>query len=190
MCLKPVVPATRARSCAVYFRARMRVRHLTGGIRVISKPRGSSMRFRIPTNQVLQDRSGTAQAARTVRNSERGATWFYAQLHISGGKLEAAETVIAKVEWHRESFIPVSAHCDGNMSRPAERVVRVLNKALAREQWIRRGQGRDQVDTAGNATFAANACGSQLHGTSPTISVLIFFAPWQRPKHRAGRTGR
>ena len=56
--------------------------------------------------------------------------------------------VSAKVEWHPGELYPRVGFIVTNLSRPAERVVAFYNTRGTCEQWIQRGQGRDQVDAA------------------------------------------
>ena len=53
-----------------------------------------------------------------------------------------------EVEWHPEGLYPRVGFIVTNMSHPAKRVVAFYNKRGTCEQWIKEGQGRDQMDAA------------------------------------------
>ena len=95
--------------------------------------------IRIPTNQVLQNRSAIYSSARLHdRRTRSGGT---TPLTYQAASWTKPRRVIAKVEWHPGELVPRLGFIVTNMSRPAERVVAFYNKRGTCEQWIKEGKG-------------------------------------------------
>ena len=135
--VKPVIVRYQGKVLRIYFRADAAFA-MPGVLTSASKLSGSSMRIRIPTNQVLQNRITIYSSARSDDRRTRSMD----TTPISPIRRQARpkpRRVIAKVEWHPGELVPRIGFVVTNMSRPAERVVAFYNKRGTCEQWDQRG---------------------------------------------------
>src|SRR5215467_4536705 len=95
------------------------------------------------------------------------------QFHLSGGNLDQAAPVIAKVEWHPGELYPRVGFIVTNLSRPADRVVAFYNKRGTCEQWIKKGKGAIKCTRLSCRTFAANAVRLQLHALAYNLANFL-----------------
>src|SRR5215475_14551558 len=103
--------------------------------------------IRLPANQVLQSRIGyllTCPVGRRAHHVRRS----HASFSYQAGSWTKPRRIVAKVEWHPGELYPRVGFIVTNMSRPAERVVALLQQARDVRAMDQGRQGGDQVDAA------------------------------------------
>jgi hypothetical protein len=103
--------------------------------------------IRLPANRILQRRISYL-LTRPVGRPPNEVRRSFANFTYQAGSWTKARRVVAKVEWHPGELYPRIGFIVTNMARPAENVVPFYNRRGTCEQWIKGGQGRDQMDAA------------------------------------------
>jgi len=95
------------------------------------------------------------------------------QFHLSGGNLDQAAPVIAKVEWHPGELYPRVGFIVTNMARRAGNVVVFYDKRGTCEQWIKEGKGAIKWTRLSCRSFAANVVRLQLHALAYNLGNFL-----------------
>jgi hypothetical protein len=103
--------------------------------------------IRLPANRVSQDKIGYL-LKRPVGRPPHEVRRYYASFSYQAQSWKKPRRVVAKVEWHPGELYPRVGFIVTNLARPTERVVAFYNQRGTAKQWIKVGQGRDQVDPA------------------------------------------
>ena len=178
--LKPVVTRYQGKVSRIYFRgdaafAMPEVYEFLEAERI-------KYAIRLPANQVLQSRIG-------YRSSAQSRTGCVGFTPISPIKREAglSRAGCVKVEWHPGQLYPRVGFIVNGPPRLAERVVAFYNKRGTCEQWIKKGQGCDQMDTTRHeGHLRPTPCGSSFK-RSPTISAISCTRWRGLSRSRTGR---
>ena len=81
--------------------------------------------------------------------------------------------VVAKVAWHQGELYPRVGFIVTNLTRPAERVVRLYNGRGTAEQWIREGKAALRWTRLSCHAFRANAVRLQLFALAYNLANFL-----------------
>ena len=144
-CLKPVVVRYKGRKVRLYFRGD--AAFASPEMYEYLEAEGFLYAIRLPKNQILQE-SITHLLSRPVGRPPNHVRRYYASFSYQAGSWDRKRRVVAKVEWHPGELVPRVGFIVTNLSRPAERVVALLQSTRQSGAVHQGRQVRHQMDPA------------------------------------------
>ena len=143
--LEPVVSRYRDRKLRRYFRAD--AAFASPEVYEFLEAEGFLYAIRLPANRVLQQ-SIAHLLRRPVGRPPKEVRRYHASFSYKAQSWSKSRRVVAKVEWHPGERFPRVGFIVTNLSRPAERVIRLLQSARHGGAVHQGRQERDQLDPA------------------------------------------
>jgi Transposase DDE domain group 1 len=168
--LEPVIGRYRGRCLALYFR----------GDAAFAKPElyerleaeGIGYAIRLPANPVLQERIGHL-LTRPVGRPPKKPRVFHASFSYQAQSWTRPRRVVAKVEWHQGELDPRVGFIVTNLTRPAERIVKLYNGRGTAEQWIKEGKLALRWPRLSCHAFRDNAVRRQLFALAYNLANFL-----------------